>query len=52
MPYIVLTNVSNLENFYNDFKKDVLIIKRERSNKHYNQIWGNIYKSIEESYFN
>jgi hypothetical protein len=30
MPYIVLTNVSNLENFYNDFKKDVLIIKNEK----------------------
>jgi hypothetical protein len=27
MPHIVLTNVSNLEIFYNDFKKDVLIIK-------------------------
>jgi hypothetical protein len=30
MSYIVLTNVSNLENFYNDFKKDVLIIKNEK----------------------
>jgi len=30
MPPIVLTNVSNLEIFYNDFKKDVLIIKNEK----------------------
>ena len=30
MPYIVLTNVSNLEIFYNDFKRDVLIIKNEK----------------------
>ena len=30
MPHIVLTNVSNLEIFYNDFKKDVLIIKNEK----------------------
>ena len=39
MPHIVLTNISDLEIFYNNFKKDVLIIKNEkRSNKHYNQI--------------
>ena len=30
MPHIVLTNVSDLEIFYNDFKKDVLIIKNEK----------------------
>jgi hypothetical protein len=30
LPYIVLTNVSDLEIFYNDFKKDVLIIKNEK----------------------
>jgi hypothetical protein len=30
MPYIVLTNVSNLEIFYNDFKRDVLIIKNKK----------------------
>jgi hypothetical protein len=30
MPHIVLTNVSNLEIFYNDFKRDVLIIKNEK----------------------
>ena len=30
MSHIVLTNVSDLEIFYNDFKKDVLIIKNEK----------------------
>jgi len=30
LPHIVLTNVSDLEIFYNDFKKDVLIIKNEK----------------------
>ena len=30
MPHIVLTNVSDFEIFYNDFKKDVLIIKNEK----------------------
>jgi hypothetical protein len=30
MPHIVLTNISDLEIFYNDFKKDVLIIKNEK----------------------
>ena len=30
MPHIVLTNVSNLEIFYDNFKKDVLIIKNEK----------------------
>jgi len=30
LPHIVLTNVSDLEIFYNDFKNDVLIIKNEK----------------------
>ena len=30
LPYIVLTNVSDLEIFYDNFKKDVLIIKNEK----------------------
>ena len=30
MPHIVLTNISDLEIFYNNFKKDVLIIKNEK----------------------
>jgi hypothetical protein len=30
LPHIVLTNVSDLEIFYNDFKKDVLIIENEK----------------------
>ena len=33
MPHIVLTNVSNLEIFYNEFKKDVLIIKNEKKDQ-------------------
>ena len=30
MPHIVLTNISDLEIFYNNFKKDVLISKNEK----------------------
>jgi hypothetical protein len=33
MPHIVLTNVSDLEIFYNKFKKDVLIIKNEKKDQ-------------------
>ena len=33
MPHIVLTNVSDFEIFYNNFKKDVLIIKNEKKIK-------------------
>lgn len=31
MPHIVLINVSDFENFFNNFKKDVLIIKNENN---------------------
>lgn len=30
MPHIVLTNVSEFKSFYNNFKKEVLIIKNEK----------------------
>ncbi|MGZ5471767.1 MAG: hypothetical protein ACXWFB_10680 [Nitrososphaeraceae archaeon] len=30
MPHIVLTNVSDFKSFYNNFKKEVLIIKNEK----------------------
>lgn len=30
MPHIVLTNVSDFNSFYNNFKKEVLIIKNEK----------------------
>ena len=33
MPHIVLTNCSDLEILYNNFKKDVLIIKNEKKNQ-------------------
>jgi hypothetical protein len=31
LPHIVLTNVSDFESFFNNFKKDVLIIKNENN---------------------
>ena len=31
MPHIVIINVSDFENFFNNFKKDVLIIKNENN---------------------
>ena len=31
MPHIVLTNVSDFESVFNNFKKDVLIIKNEKN---------------------
>jgi hypothetical protein len=30
MPHILLTNVSDFNSFYNNFKKEVLIIKKEK----------------------
>ena len=51
MPHIVLTNVSNLEIFYNDFKKDVLIIKNEKKDQtntiiKFEEIFINQWKSL------
>jgi hypothetical protein len=51
MPHIVLTNVSNLEIFYNDFKKDILIIKNEKKDQtntiiRFEEIFINQWKSI------
>jgi hypothetical protein len=51
MPHIVLTNVSNLEIFYNDFKKDVLIIKNEKKDQtntiiKFEEIFVNQWKSL------
>jgi hypothetical protein len=31
LPHIILTNVSDFESFFNNFKKDVLIIKNENN---------------------
>jgi len=31
LPHIVLTNVSDFESVFNNFKKDVLIIKNEKN---------------------
>ena len=31
MPHIVLTNVSDFESVFNNFKKDILIIKNEKN---------------------
>lgn len=33
MPHIVLTNVSDFESFYHNFKKEVLIIKNEEKDQ-------------------
>ena len=51
MPHIVLTNVYNLEIFYNDFKKDVLIIKNEKKDQtntiiKFEEIFINQWKSL------
>ncbi len=51
MPHIVLTNVSNLEILYNDFKKDILIIKNEKKDQtntiiRFEEIFINQWKSI------
>jgi hypothetical protein len=51
MPHIVLTNVSNLEIFYNDFKKDILIIKNEKKDQtntiiKFEEIFINQWKSL------
>lgn len=51
MPHIVLTNVSNLEIFYNDFKKDGLIIKNEKKDQtntiiKFEEIFINQWKSL------
>jgi hypothetical protein len=51
MPHIVLINVYNLEIFYNDFKKDVLIIKNEKKDQtntiiRFEEIFINQWKSL------
>ena len=38
MPHIVLTNVSDFESFYHNFKKEVLIIKNEEKDQTTNTI--------------
>ena len=50
MPHIVLTNVSDLEILYNDFKKDVLIIKNEKDQTNtiirFEEIFINQFKNL------
>ena len=46
MPHIVLTNCSDLEILYNNFKKDVLIIKNEKKDQ------TNIIIRFEEIFIN
>ena len=50
MPHIVLTNVSDFNSFYNNFKKEVLIIKNEKDQTNtiirFEEIFSNQLKNI------
>ncbi len=50
MPHIVLTNVSDFHSFYNNFKKEVLIIKNEKDQTNtiirFEEIFSNQLKNI------
>ena len=50
MPHIVLTNVSDSNSFYNNFKKEVLIIKNEKDQTNtiirFEEIFSNQLKNI------
>ena len=50
MPHIVLTNVSDFNSFYNNLKKEVLIIKNEKAQTNtiirFEEIFSNQLKNI------
>jgi hypothetical protein len=50
LPHIVLTNVSDFNSFYNNFKKEVLIIKNEKDQTNtiirFEEIFSNQLKNI------